>query len=130
MPDVGSDENYLAIHIALAYGLQRYFETADAPVPGLLVLDQISRPYFPQRGEDADEDEISGRQEDEDVQALRRHIDFLFAEVERRNGLQVILIEHAYFADDQRYVNATRERWTKVSGNALIPLGWPVRPDG
>lgn len=110
LPDVGSDQNYLAIHIALSFALQHYFEAVGAPVPGLLVLDQISRPYFPQSGEDEDEAEIFGDEEDEDVQAMRRHIDFLFAETARRKGLQVLLIEHAYFADDPRYVAATRER--------------------
>jgi energy-coupling factor transporter ATP-binding protein EcfA2 len=129
LPDVGSDQNYLAIHIALSFALQRYFEIVTAPVPGVLVLDQISRPYFPQSGEDDDEAEISGGLEDEDVQAMRRHLDFLFAETARRKGLQVILIEHAYFADDPRYVSATRERWTRASGQALIPLGWPTRED-
>ncbi|EAQ37518.1 hypothetical protein NB311A_04384 [Nitrobacter sp. Nb-311A] len=127
LPDVGSDQNYLAIHIALSFALQRYFETVNAPVPGLLVLDQISRPYFPTSGEDEDEAEISGGEEDEDVQAMRKHIDFLFAETARRKGLQVLLIEHAYFADDPRYVTATRERWTRASGQALIPLNWPTR---
>jgi len=129
MPDVGSDQNYLAVHIALSFGLQHYFETIEAPVPGLLVLDQISRPYFPTRNEDYDEAEIVGMEEDEDVQAMRRHIDYLFVETARRPGLQVLLIEHAYFADDSRYVKATRERWTRASGTALIPLEWPIRGD-
>lgn len=127
MPDVGSDQNYLAIHIAIAFGLQRYFEEVTAPVPGLLVLDQISRPYFPAQSVDEDEKAISGGGEDEDIKAMRRHIDFLFEEVGRRNGLQVLLIEHAYFEDDARYVAATRERWTHSSGKALIPLDWPMR---
>ncbi|MCW8087669.1 DUF3732 domain-containing protein [Sabulicella glaciei] len=130
LPDVGSDQNYLAIHIALSFALQRYFEMVSAPVPGVLILDQISRPYFPQSGEDEDEAEIVGREEDEDVQAMRQHINFLFAETARRKGLQVILIEHAYFADDPRYIEATRERWTRGSGRALIPLDWPTRDDG
>jgi len=59
---VGSDQNYLAIHIALSFAVQRYFESqsiviggrnqpvrpesVNAPVPGVLVLDQISRPDF------------------------------------------------------------------------------------
>uniref|UniRef100_A4WQP7 DUF3732 domain-containing protein n=1 Tax=Cereibacter sphaeroides (strain ATCC 17025 / ATH 2.4.3) TaxID=349102 RepID=A4WQP7_CERS5 len=129
LPDVGSDQNYLAIHIALSFALQRYFEIVAAPVPGLIVFDQISRPYFPQSGEDEDEAEISGGAEDEEVQSMRRHIDFLFAETARRKGLQVLLIEHAYFADDPRYVAATRERWTRASGQALIPLSWPTRND-
>jgi hypothetical protein len=76
----------------------------NAPVPGVLVLDQISRPYFPTSGEEEeDETEIAGGEEDDDVQAMRRHIDFLFAEAAHRTGLQVLLIEHAYFADDPRY---------------------------
>lgn len=129
IPDVGSDQNYLAIHIALSFALQRYFESIDSPVPGLLVLDQISRPYFPMSGEDEDEAEIAGGEEDEDIRAMRRHIDFLFAETARRKGLQVLLIEHAYFADDPKYVAATRERWTRASGRALIPFDWPVRGD-
>jgi energy-coupling factor transporter ATP-binding protein EcfA2 len=129
MPDIGSDQNYLAIHIALSFALQRHFELISAPVPGVLVLDQVSRPYFPARDEEVDEREIAGGEADEDVQAMRRHIDFLFAEIKRHTGLQVLLIEHAYFADDERFVKATRERWTRASGNALIPRNWPVRRD-
>jgi len=129
MPDVGSDQNYLAIHIAVAFGIQRYLVVVDAPVPGLLVLDQISRPYFPTRGADEDERQITASDEDEDIQAMRRHIDFLFKQVAARSGLQVLLIEHAYFADDPQYVAATRERWTRASRKALIPLNWPMRDD-
>lgn len=112
-----------------SFALQRYFELSKSPVPGLLVLDQISRPYFPTSGEDDDETEIEGHEEDEDVQAMRKHVSFLFAETARRAGLQVLLIEHAYFADDPQYVAATRERWTRASGRALIPLDWPSRSD-
>jgi hypothetical protein len=61
--------------------------------------------------------------------AMRKHVSFLFAETARRAGLQVLLIEHAYFADDPQYVAATRERWTRASGRALIPLDWPSRSD-
>jgi hypothetical protein len=129
MTDVGSDQNYLAIHIALAFAMQRYFESVKAPVPGLLVLDQISRPYFPASSEGEDENQIEGGEEDEDIAAMRQHIDFLFEETEQRAGLQVLLIEHAYFADDPRYVAATRERWTRSSGDALIPFDWPTRGD-
>jgi Protein of unknown function (DUF3732) len=129
MPDIGSDQNYLAIHIALSFALQRFFESVKAPVPGILVFDQISRPYFPSNDEDDDETQIDDENEDEDVQAMKQHVDFLFAETERQAGLQVLLIEHAYFANDPRYVAATRERWTRASGKALIPLDWPSRND-
>lgn len=146
MSDIGSDQNYLAVHIALSFGLQRFFEKDNRPVPGLLVLDQLSRPYFPStsndglKEEDLDTDEpitvqsssgrdvISISSDDEDFKAMRQHIDFLFEEVKARKGLQVILLEHAYFKDDPRYVAATREHWSRQSGDALIPRSWKRRP--
>ena len=70
-----------------------------------------------------------GREEDEDIRAMRKHIDILFAETAERSGLQVLLIEHAYFGDDPRYVAATRERWTRASGRTLVALNWPTRAD-
>ncbi|CAE6967709.1 hypothetical protein R69608_07037 [Paraburkholderia nemoris] len=152
LTDVASDANCLAVHVALSFGLQRYFEKEHLPVPGLLVLDQISRPYFPNRTAQPSQKQLGQRQnnrkldvdtdddesgpdvvgigaDDEDFQAMRQHIDFLFAEVERRKDLQVLLLEHAYFYDDPRYVQATRHRWTRASGKALIPTDWPRRPD-
>lgn len=132
MSDIGSDQNYLAIHVALSFALQRFFDMVKSPVPGLLVFDQISRPYFPSKGEDQDEEEIGSVEDvedDEDLLAMRKHIDYLFSQTKKQAGLQVLLIEHAYFADDPRYVQATRERWGRASGEALIPLDWPTRSD-
>ncbi|WP_235679033.1 DUF3732 domain-containing protein [Pseudomonas amygdali] len=122
--DAGSDENYLAIHIALSFALQKYLGEINAPVPAFLAFDQISRPYYPQLGED--ESTIG---ENEEVSAMRRHIDFLFKETAAQEGLQVLLIEHAFFGEDPRYVAATRKRWNKLSEDALIPRDWPKRPD-
>jgi Protein of unknown function (DUF3732) len=142
MADLGSDQNWLAVHIALSFGLQRHFEKERRPVPGVVVLDQLSRPYFSNQGRDdmaesedsgdivdeslPDEVSIAG---DEDYLAMRQHIDFLFSEVDARSGLQVLLLEHAYFASDPRYVAATRERWTRASGKGLIPREWKLRPN-
>lgn len=142
MADLGSDQNWLAVHVALSFGLQRHFEKERRPIPGVVVLDQLSRPYFPNQGRDEiDESEDSGDvideslpdevsiQGDEDYLAMRQHIDFLFSEVEASSGLQVLLLEHAYFASDPRYVAATRERWTRASGKGLIPRDWKLRPN-
>lgn len=145
MADAGSDQNWLAVHVALAFGLQRHFEKERRPVPGLIVMDQLSRPYFPNQGENADDldenqnvepdvrsdddrpDEISIGSDDEDYLAMRQHVDFLFQEIERSNDLQVLLLEHAYFPEDERYVKATKERWTRASGKGLIPRNWKIR---
>lgn len=148
MADLGSDQNWLAVHVALAFGLQRHFEKECRPVPGLIVIDQLSRPYFPNQreeardsddednddGEDPDfsvdddrPDEVSIEFDDDDYLAMRQHIDFLFEEVAARSDLQVLLLEHAYFPHDQRYVAATKERWTRASGKGLIPCDWKRR---
>ncbi|MBS0355920.1 MAG: DUF3732 domain-containing protein [Proteobacteria bacterium] len=148
MADAGSDQNWLAVHVALAFGLQRHFEKERRPVPGVIVMDQLSRPYFPNQKEemrdldddddddvrilnyDADDqrlDEISIESDDEDYLAMRQHIDFLFKEVAERCDLQVLLLEHAYFPHDPRYVSATKERWTRLSGKGLIPRDWQRR---
>jgi hypothetical protein len=127
LANLGSDKNYLAIHIALMFGLQRHFRVVDAPVPGVVVLDQVSRPFFPEAPVGADKDETEVTEEDEEFSEVKAHIDFLFDEVETQSGLQIILLEHAYFPNDPRYVNATIERWKKFSGKALIPLDWPTR---
>lgn len=148
MADAGSDQNWLAVHVALTFGLQRHFEKERRPVPGVIVMDQLSRPYFPNQGEethDSDDDdvddgegldgsadderpdEVSIESDDEDYLAMRQHIDFLFAEVAERRDLQVLLLEHAYFPHDPRYVAATKERWTRASGKGLIPRDWKRR---
>lgn len=146
MADLGSDQNWLAVHVALAFGLQRHFEKEHRPVPGVVVMDQLSRPYFPNQGggmpdgdeddddeefdvsaDDARPDEVSIGSDDEDYLAMRQHIDFLFDEVAARSDLQVLLLEHAYFPHDQRYVTATKERWTRASGKGLIPRDWKRR---
>ena len=127
MSDLGSDQNYLAIHISLAFALHKYFETQKTSVPGVLFLDQISRPYFPSTLKD--ENVILGSDNDEDINALEKHIEFIFNETAKIKGLQVILLEHAYFSKDKKYVDATKERWGRGSHRALIPLDWAVRKD-
>jgi hypothetical protein len=92
-------------------------------VPGLLVLDQVSRPYFPA----SEEQDVRDLTVDEDTAALKRHIDFIFSEVERQKDLQVILLEHTFFADDPKFVDATKMRWTRASGEKLIPPSWPAK---
>lgn len=124
LEEVGSDQNYLAIHLALAFAMHQLFETIRAPVPGVLVIDQISRPYYPAGG---DEKRLADMEKDEDRAAMQRIVRFLFEETERRAGLQVILLEHAYIEEDAEYVAAVKGRWTRSTGEKLIPPDWPAR---
>lgn len=127
MVEVGSDQNYLAIHLAILFGLHKHFEQVLSPVPGLLVIDQISRPYYPKDEKAKDERDLSEMKDDDDRRAMGKIMDFIFDETAKANGLQVLLIEHAYLANDQRYVDATVERWTKENDRKLIPNDWPER---
>jgi hypothetical protein len=122
--EIGSDQNYLAIHLALAFSLQKHFEIINAPVPGLIVIDQISRPYYSEGGDEKSLDDMA---KGSDRAAMRQIVRFLFDETARRTGLQIILIEHAYIGDDPEYVGAIRGRWTSRTNEKLIPLDWPTR---
>jgi len=125
LAEIGSDQNYLAIHLSLAFALHKLFKTIKAPVPGLLVIDQISRPYYP---EGSGEMRLEDMASDSDRQAMKRIVRFLFEETARQAGLQVILIEHAYLHEDPEYVTAVKGRWTPETGEKLIPGDWPARP--
>lgn len=118
MREVGGDESYLSGHVATLLALHRVFADGSRPVPGVLVFDQLSRPFFPA-------DQFQGEVEvrGDDRTDLKRYFDAVFAEVEARKTLQVIVLEHAYFADDPRYRNAVKQRWTNES--KLIPADWP-----
>lgn len=126
MAEIGSDQNYLAMHLALSFSLQKLFQTLKAPVPGLIVIDQVSRPYYPE-GEGGDEKGLAEMKSDDDRLAMQKIVKFLFEETARQAGLQVILIEHAYIDSDPQYVAAVKGRWTRSSGEKLIPSDWPER---
>ncbi|HEY2381852.1 MAG TPA: DUF3732 domain-containing protein, partial [Terriglobia bacterium] len=57
---------------------------------------------------------------------LRRYFDFLFDEVRVQQDFQVIVLEHAYFADDKRFIRAVGNRY--LEAEKLIPADWPIRP--
>ncbi|SDC10818.1 Protein of unknown function [Paenibacillus sp. UNCCL117] len=124
MRDVGSDENYLSLHISMMLAMHRHFAELNRPVPGVLLFDQISRPYFP--SEDVTEMvEIEGSN-DNDTKALLQYFNLLFNEVNRGDSLQIIVIEHAYFKNHPEYMKAVKKRWKKgIDG--LIPIGWPEK---
>lgn len=115
---VGSDENYLSIHLALIFAFHKFFELKQSPVPGFIILDQVSRPYYPK--DIGDQDII-----DEDKEALEKHFNFIFNQVEKQKGLQVIVLEHAYLHKNDRYRKATKYKWPRDGEERLIPQHWP-----
>jgi hypothetical protein len=122
--NIGSDENYLSIHLAFAFAMQEFFSINKRAIPGVLLLDQVSRPYY---SNEADDDEIEITDEnDDDKKALRKHFDFIFDQVEKNEGLQVIILEHAYLGSSTRFKNAVKYRWPKNCPEKLIPSDWPI----
>lgn len=119
MRDVGSDENYLSLHVSVLCALHRHFSVNNSQIPGVLVFDQISRPYYPPE----DNHEEVSIQLNDDTQAVYKYFEFLFKEVKRQEGLQFIIIEHAYLASSDDYKNAVVRRWNYQE--KLIPDDWP-----
>jgi hypothetical protein len=125
LSDLGSDQNYLSVHIALIFALHRFFAKTKSPVPGVVLIDQVSRPYYPEQkeGDGREEAEVNS----EDSKALLDYFNFMFDEVEREKDLQAIILEHAYFVDNPRYKDAVKYRWRKAGTERLIPPEWPVK---
>ena len=48
-----------------------------------------------------------------DREALEKHFNFIFNEVEKQSGLQVIILEHAYLHKNDRYTKATKYKWPR-----------------
>ncbi|MFJ7649831.1 DUF3732 domain-containing protein [Lysinibacillus sp. NPDC097279] len=120
MRDVGSDENYLSLHVAFLLAMHRQFAKLNSPVPGVLLFDQLSRPYFPP---DKEPEEV---QIDNERSSLLTFFEALFNEVDRGESLQIIVLEHAYFRNNDRYKSAVKYRWKKGT-SGLIPKGWPEK---
>ena len=54
---------------------------------------------------------------------MKQYFDLFFKEVAEQEDLQIIVLEHAFFADDERFVNAVGQRY--LDPEKLIPEGWP-----
>lgn len=122
MPGIGSDENYLSLHVAFMLSMHRLFRESHRPVPSLLVFDQVSRPYFPPdtNSSTVDLDKERGRLDER--KKVRDIFDLLFNVVQEEKSLQVIVLEHALFPSDERFMSAIVEQWPK--GTGLIPSTW------
>jgi hypothetical protein len=118
--DIGGDESYLSGRVSTLFGLHRVFAQGVRPVPGVLIFDQISRPFYSPESNPGQVRISSSERID-----LKQYFDVLFQEVEEQKTLQIIVLEHAYFTDDERYVNAVKTQWDQ--SNKLIPFDWPDR---
>lgn len=120
--NLGSDKNYLQLHLVLYLALHRYFVEHNCPAPRFIVIDQVDRPFYPDDvnyGEMVTENP-ENLMADPDRQALMEIFD-LFAHVCKTLSIQIIVLQHANFPD-QAYQDSVIENWR--DGEALIPSDW------
>lgn len=122
--EIGSGANWLAYHVAMTLALQKFFlMEAFAPVPHLLIYDQPSQVYFPQRAVER-ETPLDPEWNDQDVAAVRKVFILLGKEVVAAGSrLQIIVLDHA---DEDVWGGIAgvklSEEWR--GSVALIPLDW------
>jgi hypothetical protein len=128
---IGSGSNWLSYHLATLLALQSYFlDQRHSVVPGLLVFDQPSQVYFPEklarRGEAR---QTPVWENDEDMRAVRLAFELLGRVVRDRGGkLQIIVLDHAPEAVWGRLPEVTpAANWR--TGEKLVPPDWPGAED-
>lgn len=126
MNKIKSDQNYLAIHISLILGLQKELQKRNRPVPGFVFIDQVSRPYYPadKNSEYKNEIKLNTDLNDREVISVKTYFDLFFDVTRANKSLQLIVLEHAYFENDERFKNSVKYRWTDETSDALIPHDW------
>lgn len=111
---IGSGSNYMCYHLATMLGLHEYFfnlkETNKVNyIPSLLILDQPSQVYYPERREGKKGDELKP-EESEDLLNTKKIFEVCSKFIERTNNeVQVIILEHA-----------DKESWSGVKNIQLV----------
>ncbi|MBW4843963.1 MAG: DUF3732 domain-containing protein [Lachnospiraceae bacterium] len=125
--EIGSASNWLSYHISISLAFQKFFqERKGISIPNILVFDQPSQVYFPQKsipeGSTVEEDAILIQ--DEDKTAVKKIFAALSNYMKKaKSELQIIIMEHAdediwgEFEDIMLV-----ERWR--GSDKLIPIEW------
>jgi Protein of unknown function (DUF3732) len=123
--NVGSGSNWLSYHLSTMLALQTFFlSQRRSPVPGLLVFDQPSQAYFPEKLLRGVVQEAP-RWTDEDSRAVRKAFE-LFGRVvgDLKGELQIIVLDHAPEPVWGHLPNVSlAENWR--TGRKLVPDDWP-----
>jgi hypothetical protein len=125
--EIGSASNWLSYHISISLAFQKFFQERKAiAMPNILVLDQPSQVYFPQKEmkEGSTVEEEAKLIEDEDKAAVKKIFATLSTYVKTaKSDLQIIVMEHADEDIWGEFDNIKLvERWR--GENKLIPLDW------
>ena len=129
---IGSGSNWLSYHLATLLALQSFFlDQRHSPVPGLLVFDQPSQVYFPEKAARRRNAErpTPTWEDDEDSRAVRAAFELMSKVVGARRGeLQIIVLDHAPEPVWGRLQDVTlAANWR--TGGKLVPTEWPGTED-
>jgi hypothetical protein len=128
--NVGSGSNWLSYHLSVMLALQSFFlAQRRSPVPGLLVFDQPSQAYFPEKASARRVVRETPTWTDEDSKAVRKAFELFGRVVTEFDGrLQIIILDHAPEPVWGRLPNVTlAENWR--TGVKLVPTHWPGADD-
>lgn len=125
MVRTGGGANWLAYHISALLALHYYAAKNNRPIPRFLMLDQPTQVYFPsQIVYEAAAGNTERTRSDADSEAARRLFETLLRFTkERVPGFQLIVTEHANFADPWFQEALVEPPW--LNPPALVPLDWP-----
>ena len=125
--EIGSASNWLSYHISIILAFQKFFQERKCiSVPNILILDQPSQVYFPQRGipEGSTAEQDAELMQDEDKVAVKKIFSTLSSYIEKAKlEFQIIVLEHADEEIWGEFDNITLvERWR--GNDKLIPVEW------
>ncbi len=122
----GGGANWLAYHISALLALHHYASENRIPIPRFLMLDQPTQVYFPSQAiyEAVAGDSERVRRVDADLEAAKKLFETLLNYTKVIvPGFQLIVTEHANFADDWFQGALVEEPW--MNPPALVPQDWP-----
>ena len=119
LTQMGSGENWVGYHVAVHLSLHRLFRRRQRPIPGVLMLDQPSQPYYPP---ERDQQEWVDGASDEDREAVRQLFRVLREYCAASTPhMQIIVTDHVELLDNW-FKEAIVARWR--AGLALVPQVW------
>jgi hypothetical protein len=116
----------LAYHISALLALHHYASENGIPIPRFLMLDQPTQVYFPSQAiyEAVAGDSERVRRVDADLEAAKKLFETLLNYTKVLvPGFQLIVTEHANFADDWFQSALVEAPW--MNPPALVPQDWP-----
>lgn len=122
----GGGANWLAYHISALLALHHYAWENNVPIPRFIMLDQPTQVYFPSQTayESVAGDAKRVRTVDVDLAAAKRLFETLLNYTKVLvPGFQLIVTEHANFAEDWFQEALVEEPW--MDPPALVPKDWP-----